>query len=91
MFEHQLLPRASNTSTDAISPELFTFRLYHYTPSLPAAAVSVVVFTILTGIHTWRMHKAGSVYFIPFTIGGLCMYKCTRHSLRVSPIYVGKY
>ena len=59
----------------AASPEIFEFHLYRYTPSLPAAAIAVVVFVILTTVHTWRIRKAGSVYFIPFTVGGLCMYK----------------
>ncbi|KAL7619406.1 hypothetical protein AAE478_009945 [Parahypoxylon ruwenzoriense] len=68
MSEHHLSQASDAT---AASSELFTFRLYHYTPSLPAAAVSVVIFAILTGIHALRMHKAGSVYFTPFTVGGL--------------------
>ena len=60
--------------SDAASSELFTFSLYHYTPSLPAAILSVAIFAILTATHGWRMHRAGSLYFTPFTIGGLCMY-----------------
>ncbi|KAJ4328892.1 hypothetical protein N0V84_000680 [Fusarium piperis] len=47
------------------------FELYRYTPSLPAAIHAVVVFAILTVIHTVRLRQARATYFIPFTIGGL--------------------
>lgn len=48
------------------------FELYRYTPSLPAAIHSVIVFAILTAIHTVRLRQARATYFIPFTVGGLC-------------------
>ncbi|WAO87612.1 Hypothetical protein NCS54_00492800 [Fusarium falciforme] len=47
------------------------FELYRYTPSLPAAIHSVIVFAILTVVHTVRLRQARANYFIPFTIGGL--------------------
>ncbi|KAH8177491.1 RTA1 like protein [Sarocladium implicatum] len=49
----------------------FDFRLYRYTPSLPAAIVSAVVFAALTSFHTWRILRARSYYFTAFTVGGL--------------------
>lgn len=72
---------------DAASSELFTFSLYHYTPSLPAAILSVAIFAILTATHAWRMHRAGSLYFTPFTIGGLCMYISQHAYPTLSSIY----
>ena len=48
------------------------FELYRYTPSLPAAIVTVIVFAILTAVHVWRLYKARAFYFIAFTIGGVC-------------------
>jgi len=48
------------------------FKLYRYTPSLPAAILATVVFGLLTALHTWRMAKARAWYFTAFTIGGLC-------------------
>ncbi|EFQ31628.1 RTA1 like protein [Colletotrichum graminicola M1.001] len=60
--------------TDAQTPDSsgsFDFQLYRYTPSLPAAVVSVVVFAILTILHTWRLYKARAYYFTAFTVGGL--------------------
>ncbi len=50
----------------------FDFQLYRYTPSLPAAVVSAVVFAALTLLHAWRLHRARAYYFTAFTIGGLC-------------------
>ncbi|KAK1974368.1 RTA1 like protein [Colletotrichum cereale] len=49
----------------------FDFQLYRYTPSLPAAIVSVVVFAILTLLHTWRLYRARAFYFTAFIVGGL--------------------
>jgi hypothetical protein len=53
-------------------PEVFDFKLYRYNPSLPAAITAVIVFTILTVLHVWRLYKARAKYFIAFTLGGAC-------------------
>lgn len=60
------------TDTGNSTAEFFDFQLYRYTPSLSAAAISVAVFGILTGLHTWRLVKSHAWYFAAFTIGGLC-------------------
>ncbi|KAL9004846.1 MAG: hypothetical protein Q9188_002365 [Gyalolechia gomerana] len=44
--------------------------LYHYTPSLIAAIFAIVVFTILTIFHTYRMFQSKLLFSLPFTIGG---------------------
>ncbi|OHW97541.1 RTA1 domain-containing protein [Colletotrichum incanum] len=49
----------------------FDFKLYRYTPSLAAAIASVVVFAILTLLHTFRLIKTKAYYFTAFTIGGV--------------------
>ncbi|KAI1344238.1 RTA1 like protein-domain-containing protein [Xylariaceae sp. FL0016] len=48
----------------------FDFKLYRYTPSLPAAIIFVVIFAILSALHTWRLIRHRSLYFTAFTIGG---------------------
>ncbi|KAH9906902.1 RTA1 like protein-domain-containing protein [Xylariomycetidae sp. FL2044] len=48
----------------------FDFKLYRYTPSLPAAVVFVIVFAILSVLHTWKITKHRALYFTAFTIGG---------------------
>lgn len=60
--------------TIAVDPETgaVEFKPYSYTPSLPAAAISVAVFATLTALHTWRVYKYRAFYFTAFTIGGLC-------------------
>lgn len=50
----------------------FNFKLYRYDPSLPAAIVAVIVFAVLTTLHTWRLWRARAFYFTPFVIGGVC-------------------
>jgi hypothetical protein len=64
----------SNQSPPDVAPsgEFFDFKLYRYTPSLPAAVVSVAVFAILTALHVWRMKRARAYYFTAFVIGGVC-------------------
>jgi hypothetical protein len=63
----ELFPRV-----DELPDGQLDFKLYRYTPSLPAGIVATVLFAILTCLHTWRLWKARSWYFIPFTIGGAC-------------------
>lgn len=64
-------------SSDEIPPDVeippeFDFKLYRYTPTLEAAIVAIVVFAILTAVHSWRLIRARSFYFIPFLVGGIC-------------------
>ncbi|KAK6858739.1 RTA1 like protein [Apiospora arundinis] len=48
----------------------FTFKLYRYTPSLTAAIIFVVIFAVLSAVHTWRLLRYRAYYFTAFTIGG---------------------
>ena len=50
--------------------------LYHYSPSVAAAAVTTAVFAVLTGLHAYRMIKTKLWFCIPFTLGGVCGYSC---------------
>lgn len=63
---------AAAAAAAAAAAEAFDFRLYRYTPSLPAAIVFVAVFAILTAMHIWRIQRHRSFYFTAFTIGGAC-------------------
>ncbi|RKL41651.1 hypothetical protein BFJ72_g5543 [Fusarium proliferatum] len=58
--------KRADTVTDA-KPD---FKLYRYTPSLPAAIATLVIFAILSCFHIWRLSKARAWYFIPFAVGG---------------------
>ncbi|KAH8782680.1 RTA1 like protein-domain-containing protein [Diaporthe sp. PMI_573] len=60
-----------NSTTAEAPGAAFDFKLYRYTPSLPAAIVGVVVFATLTALHTGRLFKARAFYFTAFTIGGI--------------------
>ncbi|KAK5049306.1 hypothetical protein LTR84_004235 [Exophiala bonariae] len=61
---------AENAAAQGSGSE-YNFKLYRYSPSLPAAVVSLVVFGILTGLHSLRLLRARAFYFLSFTIGGL--------------------
>ncbi|KAI0402994.1 RTA1-domain-containing protein [Xylaria palmicola] len=52
------------------SEQTFDFKLYRYDLSLPAAAVSLAVFSVLSALHVWRLVRHRAFYFTPFTIGG---------------------
>ncbi|KAL0769124.1 hypothetical protein CaCOL14_008432 [Colletotrichum acutatum] len=56
---------------EAAAGAAFDFRLYRYTPSLPAAIVSAAVFAVLTILHFWRLYRARAFYFTAFALGGV--------------------
>ncbi|KAL8720538.1 MAG: hypothetical protein Q9225_002608 [Loekoesia sp. 1 TL-2023] len=45
--------------------------LYRYTPSVVAATIAIVVFTMLSTLHTYRMFRSKLLFCLPFTIGGI--------------------
>jgi hypothetical protein len=51
-----------------------TYLLFHYNPSLAAAVVFILLFTITTFLHLFQLVKRRTLYFIPFLIGGFCEY-----------------
>ncbi|KAF7554636.1 hypothetical protein G7Z17_g2789 [Cylindrodendrum hubeiense] len=67
---YEILSTAQGVVPRSDDSGVIEFKLYRYTPSLVAAVISVVVFGILTGLHSWRMFKAKTWYFVAFTIGG---------------------
>ena len=56
----------------AAASAAFDFKLYRYTPSLPAAVVFAVFFAVLAALHTWRLLRHRAYYFTTFTVGGYC-------------------
>ncbi|KAL4884933.1 RTA1 like protein-domain-containing protein [Aspergillus karnatakaensis] len=45
--------------------------IYGYNPSIPAAAIFIVLFGASTGYHIYQIVRAKALYFIPFVIGGI--------------------
>ncbi|KAH7053117.1 RTA1 like protein-domain-containing protein [Macrophomina phaseolina] len=43
----------------------------HYKPSLAAAVIFVVLFTVSTVYHFWQLFRRRTWYFLPFAIGGI--------------------
>lgn len=60
-----------------------SFKFYNYDPSLPAAAIFVVVFGISALLHIWQMFRNRTWYFIPFLIGCLCKLQCRDQLARI--------
>lgn len=51
------------------------FSYYEYFPSKAAAVIACLIFVTVTILHTWQLFRTRTWFFIPFVIGGLCMYK----------------
>ncbi|KAL8959958.1 MAG: hypothetical protein Q9193_003258 [Seirophora villosa] len=66
---HQTLVWSLHLATMADEHEL-----YQYTPSLAPAVIAIVVFTVLSALHTYRMIRSRLWFCLPFTIGGVCQY-----------------
>jgi hypothetical protein len=53
---------ADDTTTD--------FQLYRYKPSLPAAIIFILLFLVLSILHTYQLLRRRTWFFIPFCAGG---------------------
>ncbi|KAH6643427.1 RTA1 like protein-domain-containing protein [Truncatella angustata] len=61
---------ANNTNATAAATEGFDFKLYRYELNLPAAIVAVVIFSVLSILHLYKIVRHRALYFTAFTIGG---------------------
>lgn len=48
------------------------YALWHYVPTIAAAIVFIVVFSLLTIGHAFRMFRHRMWFCIPIVIGGIC-------------------
>jgi hypothetical protein len=48
------------------------YYLWNYVPSMPAAVVFIVLFVIMSVLHSWRIFKTGTKFCWPFAIGCIC-------------------
>lgn len=62
-MENLLLPRSR-------SGVLAGFELYRYDPSLAAAIIFILAFTLTTALHGYQLLRTRTWFFIPFFIGG---------------------
>lgn len=49
-----------------------TVYLWKYLPSIPLAAIAIILFTLTTIAHSYRILKSRYWFCILFLIGGLC-------------------
>jgi hypothetical protein len=49
-----------------------SYKFWNYVPSIPAAVIFMLIFMVLTGLHTWKLFRTRSWFCIAFTLGGLC-------------------
>lgn len=48
------------------------YNLYNYDPSIAAAAIMAVMFSITTLLHLFQMCATRTWFLIPFVLGGTC-------------------
>ncbi|KAG6986632.1 hypothetical protein G7Y79_00075g099040 [Physcia stellaris] len=58
----------------------WTFRYFHYAPSLAAAVIFILLFSVPTGMHGYQMLRQRAWLMIPFFLGG-CLTAGERYSL----------
>lgn len=51
-----------------------TFVFYRYTPSLAAAVIFVVIFTLVTCLHLFHLARYRAWFMLPVLVGGVCMF-----------------
>ena len=64
----------------------FDWKMYRYVPSLPAAILFLVLFSILTLAHVYaylRYRKTSTIYVI---LGGICKTSPTHTPARLTPL-----
>ncbi|CAG7938543.1 unnamed protein product [Penicillium nalgiovense] len=47
-----------------------SYTFWNYAPSIPAAVIFMLIFIVLTGLHSWKMFRARTWFCITFTLGG---------------------
>ena len=55
---------------------------YQYKPSMGAAVLFIILFAVVTLLHTYHLFRTRTWFFIPLVLGGYCTL-LTRHSRRV--------
>ena len=61
---HQLSDRSGSNVLEG-------FKLYRYNPSIAAAIIFTVAFTLTTMLHTYQMIRTRTWFYIPFLAGGV--------------------
>jgi hypothetical protein len=45
---------------------------YQYNPSMGAAVLFIILFAVITLLHTYHLFRTRTWFFIPLVIGGYC-------------------
>ncbi|KAH6849569.1 putative RTM1-like protein [Alternaria alternata] len=54
-----------------MAEETVDFKLYRYNPSMAAAVIFIILFFLITALHSYQMMRTRTWIFIPFVIGGV--------------------
>lgn len=66
-----------------MAAEHVDFKLYRYDPSMAAAVIFIILFLLITAVHTYQLIRTRAWIFIPFVIGGFC--KFTSSEIILAP------
>ncbi|OMP88658.1 Protein RTM1 [Diplodia seriata] len=67
----------------ATDDSLGGYKLYNYSPSLPAAIIFVIAFALTTSFHAFQLIKHKTWYMLAFLIGGFCTLALLQTSQRL--------
>ena len=61
-------------ATSIRSEDEVVFAFYRYNPSMGGAVLFILLFIGTTFYHMFQLFRTRAWYFVPFVIGGTCMY-----------------
>lgn len=56
------------------------WKAYEYYPSMAAAVIFIILFVVVTALHTYHLIRTRTWFFIPLVLGGYCTFPCPSHS-----------
>ena len=69
--------KMQNLTISVRSEDVIDFAFYRYDPSMAGAVIFTLLFIGTTFYHIFQMFRTKTWYFVPFVIGGTCMYSCS--------------
>lgn len=80
-FRHQFKEESPTMAPPVCPGREGRYTFYHYSPSLPAAAIFTVLFFISTAWHIWQTGRKRSWFMIAFIIGGISTFTLSFPSI----------
>jgi len=60
-------------TTNMSSTDHGGWKAYEYNPSMAAAVIFIILYIVVTALHTYNLFRTRTWFFIPLVLGGYCM------------------